>query len=106
VISRISLRSSGLLAVRDRRDQQTQDPSLANARERTCFAVAKEILADEGLNDESCATAEKTMGLESLSGQLFDDLPDPPPRFQIDPPANDPILLAGQRPPISDGGTG
>src|SRR5256885_11998017 len=28
-------------------------PSLADARERTCFAVAKEILADKGLCDES-----------------------------------------------------
>src|SRR3989442_10696055 len=40
-------------------------PSLADARERTCFAVAKEILADKGLSDDSYAAAEKTMGLES-----------------------------------------
>ena len=41
-------------------------PSLADARERTCFAVAKEILAHKGLSDDSYAAAEKTMGLESL----------------------------------------
>src|SRR5262245_60756581 len=36
-------------------------PSLADAREHTCFAVAKEILANKGLSDESYAAAEKTM---------------------------------------------
>src|SRR5215472_15706389 len=37
-----------------------------NARYRTCFAVAKEILANKGLSADSYAAAEKTMGLESL----------------------------------------
>jgi hypothetical protein len=32
-------------------------PSLADARERTCFAVAKEILANKGLSDDSYAAA-------------------------------------------------
>src|SRR5215471_16767800 len=41
-------------------------PSLADARERTCFVVASEILTNKGLSDESYAAAEKTMGLESL----------------------------------------
>jgi 4-carboxymuconolactone decarboxylase len=41
-------------------------PSLADARERTCFLVASELLANKGLSDESYAAAEKTMGLESL----------------------------------------
>ena len=41
-------------------------PSLADAREKTCFAVASEVLANKGLSDESYAAAEKTMGLESL----------------------------------------
>jgi 4-carboxymuconolactone decarboxylase len=41
-------------------------PSLADARERTCFAVASELLANKGLSDASYAAAEKTMGLESL----------------------------------------
>src|SRR6266852_3279510 len=41
-------------------------PSLADGRERTCFVVARELLANKGLSDETYATAEKTMGLESL----------------------------------------
>src|SRR6266851_9646073 len=41
-------------------------PNLADARERTCFVVARELLANKGLSDETYATAEKTMGLESL----------------------------------------
>jgi 4-carboxymuconolactone decarboxylase len=41
-------------------------PSLADARERACFVVASELLANKGLSDDSYATAEKTMGLESL----------------------------------------
>jgi 4-carboxymuconolactone decarboxylase len=43
-----------------------KSPSLTDARERTCFAVASEVLANKGLSDESYDTAEKTMGLESL----------------------------------------
>jgi 4-carboxymuconolactone decarboxylase len=43
-----------------------QTPELADARERTCFVVARELLADKGLSDESYAAAERTMGLESL----------------------------------------
>jgi 4-carboxymuconolactone decarboxylase len=34
-------------------------PSLADARERTCFAVATEILAHKGLSDASYAAAER-----------------------------------------------
>ncbi len=37
-------------------------PSLADARERTCFAVARELLANKGFSDESYAAAEKAMG--------------------------------------------
>jgi hypothetical protein len=39
---------------------------LTDARERTCFAVANEILASKALSAPSYAAAEKTMGLESL----------------------------------------
>jgi hypothetical protein len=72
-------------------------------RERTCFAVAKEILADKGLNDESCATAEKTMGLESLSGQLFDDLPDRRHVFKSIRQRMIRFCWPDSGPPISDG---
>ena len=43
-----------------------QTPELPDARERTCHAVARELLANKGLSDASYAAAEKTMGLESL----------------------------------------
>src|SRR5262249_42017128 len=43
-----------------------KSPSLADARELTCFVVARELLADKGLSDDTYAAAEKTMGLESL----------------------------------------
>ena len=41
-------------------------PDLADARERTCFVVARELLANKGLSPETYATAEATMGLEHL----------------------------------------
>jgi hypothetical protein len=41
-------------------------PNLSAARERTCFLVANELLANKGLSKETYAAAEKAMGLESL----------------------------------------
>jgi 4-carboxymuconolactone decarboxylase len=41
-------------------------PSLFDERERTCFVVATELLANKGLSDTTYARAEKAMGLESL----------------------------------------
>ena len=66
---------------------------------RTCFAVAKEILADKGLSDESYAAAEKTMGLEHLVALVatvgsFSMTCLTAATFQIDPPPNDPTPLA------------
>ena len=74
-------------------------PSLADARERTCFAVARELLADKGLSDESYAAAEKTMGLEHLVALVarvgsFSMTCLIAATFQIDPPPNDPTPLA------------
>jgi 4-carboxymuconolactone decarboxylase len=74
-------------------------PSLTDARERTCLAVAKEILADKGLSDESYAAAEKTMGLEHLVALVatvgsFSMTCLTAATFQIDPPPNDPVPLA------------
>ena len=43
-----------------------KSPRLDDARERTCFVVASEILANKGLSDATYAAAEKAMGLESL----------------------------------------
>ena len=38
-------------------------PDLADARERTCFVVARELLANKGLSDQTYAAAEKTMAI-------------------------------------------
>jgi 4-carboxymuconolactone decarboxylase len=43
-----------------------QTPNLPDARERTCFVVARELLANKGLGDETYAAAQDTMGLEGL----------------------------------------
>jgi 4-carboxymuconolactone decarboxylase len=74
-------------------------PSLADARERTCFAVARELLADKGLSDASYAAAEKTMGLEHLVALVatvgsFSMTCLTAATFQIDPPPTDPTPLA------------
>ncbi len=74
-------------------------PSLADARERTCFAVAREILAHKGLSDDSYAAAEKTMGLESLVALVaavgsFSMTCLTAATFQIDPPPANPTPLA------------
>ena len=74
-------------------------PSLADARERTCFSVTKEILAGKGLSDASYAAAEKAMGLEHLVALVatvgsFSMTCLTAATFQIDPPPNDPIPLA------------
>jgi len=43
-----------------------QTPELPDARERTCHAVAHELLSTRSLSEASYAAAEKTLGLESL----------------------------------------
>jgi 4-carboxymuconolactone decarboxylase len=42
-------------------------PDLPDARERMCFVVARELLADKGLSDATYAAAEKTMGSRASS---------------------------------------
>jgi 4-carboxymuconolactone decarboxylase len=74
-------------------------PSLADARERTCFVAARELLANKGLSDETYAAAEKTMGLESLvalvaSTGSFSMTCMTANTFGIDPPAANPTPLA------------
>jgi 4-carboxymuconolactone decarboxylase len=74
-------------------------PSLTDARERTCFVVARELLANKGLGDETYAAAEKTMGLESLvalvaSTGSFSMTCLTAATFGIDPPAANPTPLA------------
>lgn len=74
-------------------------PDLPNARERTCFMVARELLAEKGLSDASYAAAEKTMGVEDLVAVVasigsFSMTCMTAGTFKIDPPADDPIPLA------------
>jgi 4-carboxymuconolactone decarboxylase len=74
-------------------------PSLADARERTCFAVARELLSNKDLSDDSYAAAEKTMGLESLVALVaqigsFSMTCMTASTFKIDPPTENPIPLA------------
>jgi 4-carboxymuconolactone decarboxylase len=73
-------------------------PSLADARERTCFVVASELLANKGLSDATYAVAEKTMGLESLVALVaatgsFSMTCLTAATFRIEPPAANPTPL-------------
>src|SRR3984893_12002064 len=74
-------------------------PSLADAREQTCFVVASELLANKSLSDETYAAAEKTTGLESLvalvaSTGSFSMTCLTAATFRIDPPPANPTPLA------------
>jgi 4-carboxymuconolactone decarboxylase len=74
-------------------------PNLTDARERTCYVVASEILANKGLSDATYAAAEKTMGLDSLVALVattgsFSTTCITAGTFQIDPPAANPTPLA------------
>jgi 4-carboxymuconolactone decarboxylase len=75
-------------------------PSLAEARERMCFAVPREMLANKRLSDETYAAAERAMGLESLVALValtgsFSMTCLTASTFEIDPPAENPTPLAG-----------
>jgi len=74
-------------------------PDLADARERTCFVVARELLANKGLSDESYAAAEKALGLEHLVALVatigsFSMTCLTASTFQIAPPPDNPTPLA------------
>ena len=74
-------------------------PELSDARERTCFVVARELLANKGLSDESYAAAEKAMGLESLVALVattgsFSMTCMTANTFGVEPPAANPTPLA------------
>lgn len=75
-----------------------QEPNLPDARERTCFVVARELLANKGLSDATYAAAEKTMGLESLvtlvaATGTFSMTCLTAKTFGIEPPKDDPTPL-------------
>lgn len=74
-------------------------PNLTDAREKMCFTVASEILANKGLSDATYAAAEKTMGLDSLVALVattgsFSTTCITAKTFEIDPPADNPTPLA------------
>jgi 4-carboxymuconolactone decarboxylase len=74
-------------------------PNLTDAREQACFVVAREILANKGVSDETYAAAEKTMGLESLVALVamtgsFSMTCLTAATFRIDPPSANPTPLA------------
>jgi 4-carboxymuconolactone decarboxylase len=74
-------------------------PTLGDARERSCFVVACELLANKGLSDQTYAAAEKTMGVESLVALVattgsFSMTCMTANTFGIEPPADDPTPLA------------
>jgi 4-carboxymuconolactone decarboxylase len=74
-------------------------PNLPDARERTCLAVSRELLANKGISDETYAAADETMGLESLVALValtgsFSMTCLTATTFAIDPPTENPIPLA------------
>lgn len=74
-------------------------PALADARERTCYNVARELLANKGLSDETYGVAEQTMGLESLVALVattgsFSMTCLTANSFGVEPPADNPTPLA------------
>ena len=74
-------------------------PTLTDAREQTCFAVASELLTNKGLSDKTYAAAEKAMGLESLVALVattgsFSMTCMTANSFGIEPPADNPTPLA------------
>jgi 4-carboxymuconolactone decarboxylase len=74
-------------------------PELPDAREQTCFVVARELLTNKNLSDDSYAAAEKTMGLEDLVALVatvgsFSMTCMTAGTFGIEPPAANPTPLA------------
>ena len=75
-----------------------QTPDLPDARERICFTVARDMLANKGLSDATYEAAEKTMGLEHLVALVaavgsFSMTCLTTATFQIAPPADNPMPL-------------
>ncbi len=73
-------------------------PTLPDARERTCFLVASELLAGKGLSQQAYAEAEKIVGLEGLvalvgSTGSFSMTCLTANSFEIDPPPANPTPL-------------
>ncbi len=75
-----------------------QAPQLADARERTCFEVARELLANKRLSDATYAAADKTMGTDHLVALVaatgaFSTTCLTTNAFDVSPPADAPTPL-------------
>ncbi len=73
-------------------------PALNDPREKTCFAVASELLANKGLGDKTYTSAEQVMGLQSLIALVtttgnFSTTCLVASAFEVDPPADNPTPL-------------
>jgi alkylhydroperoxidase family enzyme len=74
-------------------------PTLDDPRERTCFVVPSELLANKFLSDATYAAAEKTLGLEHLVALIattgsFTMTCLTANTFEVDPPPDAPAPLA------------
>jgi 4-carboxymuconolactone decarboxylase len=74
-------------------------PDLPDAREKTCYVVASELLANKTLSDATYAAADKTMGTESLVALVaatgtFSMTCMTANSFGVEPPAENPTPLA------------
>jgi 4-carboxymuconolactone decarboxylase len=74
-------------------------PNLPDAREKMCFMMARELLANKSLSDQPYATAEKTLGIESLVALVatsgsFSMTCMTANTFAIEPPAANPTPLS------------
>ena len=74
-------------------------PTIADARERTCYSVACELLTSKGLSNDSYAAASRTLGEEALVALIaaigaFSMTCMTANTFGIDPPSDNPIPLA------------
>lgn len=74
-------------------------PDLADARERMCYRVTRDLLADKSLSDAVYQEAERTMGAEDLVGLVaaignFSMTCLSAVAFDLAPPAQNPAPLA------------
>ena len=73
-------------------------PDLPDAREKACFTVASELLANKILSDKTYAAAEKTLGEKDLIALVattgnFSTTCLVASAFEVDPPADNPTPL-------------
>jgi 4-carboxymuconolactone decarboxylase len=74
-------------------------PDLPDGREKTCYTVANELLANKTLSDATYAAADKTMGTEGLVALVattgsFSMTCMTANSFGVEPPADNPTPLA------------